>query len=137
MATFTFITTEDDRPGGGVYRIPGEGPTWTIKQSDYPGVNLTGLTKDNFFVVAGNNQGATSKSTVNIASWSGSRYFGGDIGDVKLSVSTSALTVEMENTMNRACQSYVYNGTGKWDDKIETPFVYTLYMSRNPIIKRS
>ena len=137
MATFTFITTEDDRPGGGVYRIPGEGPTWTIKQSDYPGVNLTGLTKDNFFVVAGNNQGATSKFSLAVRDVASTHCFGGDIGDVKLSVSTSALTVEMINTINRACQSYCYDGASSSGSKVSVPFTFTLYMSRNPIIKRS
>ena len=52
MATINFKATEDDRPGGGVYRIPGSGLSWKIKQSDYPNVNLASMTANNFFAAA-------------------------------------------------------------------------------------
>ena len=52
MATINFKATEDDRPGGGVYRIPGSGSSWKIKQSDYPNVNLASMTANNFFAAA-------------------------------------------------------------------------------------
>ena len=134
MATFNFKVTEDDSPGGGVYRIPGGGPSWNIKQSDYPNVNLSNMNANNFFV-------ATSCNTSPDYAWvrtseyqnvAGS-YKGGNKGSLSVSHTSSGLSVSIVGAANRSATISKYIGTSGSNTQY-AGFSNTLYMSRSPIV---
>ena len=133
MATFTFKTTEDDRPGGGFYKLPGEGPTWTIRQSDYPGVNLSGLTEKNFFLATSCNASplaAIYTSEYQNVGWS---FTGGNSGKVAYTYSGGVGNVSIVGASNRKAYISKYLGDTGSSTK-EGTFSYTLFMSRSQIV---
>lgn len=132
MATFNFKTTEDDRPGGGVYKIPGNGPTWNIKQSDYPRVNMSGLTASNFFAATSCNGAKASVYTSSGWCNIGGRYTGGNKGTISVSHTSSGVTVTIVGAVNRSAYCYKESGETGSATKAGT-FNYTLYMCRTQI----
>ena len=120
MATINFKATEDDRPGGGVYRIPGSGSSWKIKQSDYPNVNLASMTANNFFAAARCSTG--NYASVNVTEDQNIGYgYSGGVG-----------TVSIAGAVNR--QAKIMKYLGSYAEAYSTSGMsYTLYMSKNPI----
>ena len=132
MATINFKATEDDRPGGGVYRIPGSGSTWKIKQSDYPNVNLASMTANNFFAAARCHTGNYASVEVTEDQNIGYSYSGGNAGRLTYVYSGGIGTVSIAGAVNR--QAKIKKYLGSYAEAISTSGMsYTLYMSRNPI----
>lgn len=133
MATFNFKTTEDDRPGGGVYRIPGNGPTWQIRQSDYPDVNLAGMSDKNFFAaavcLAGTKASVTSNEDQNISC----NYAGGNAGKISYSFAGGIGEVSIIGAVNRKGSIEKYLGSSNSKKTSTGSMTYTLYMSRTAI----
>ena len=132
MATINFKATEDDRPGGGVYKIPGSGSSWKIKQSDYPNVNLASMTANNFFAAArcskGNYASVNSTEDQNI----GYGYSGGNAGKLTYVYSGGVGTVSISGAVNRQAVIKKYLGSYA-EAHSKSDMSYTLYMSKNPI----
>lgn len=131
MAVFSFRTTEDDRPGGGVYKLPGNGPTWTIRQSDYPNVNLSGLTNKNFFLSTRCNASGQASVSTDYHETVERSYNGGNSGSVSYSYSGGVGTVTVVGAVNRSVKIYTYEGSGP--STASAGYTHTLYMSRTPI----
>ena len=132
MATINFKATEDDRPGGGVYRIPGSGSSWNIKQSDYPNVNLASMTANNFFVAARCSTG--NYASVNVTEDQNIEYgyAGGNAGKLTYVYSGGVGTVSITGAVNR--QAVIKKYLGSYAKAYSTSGMsYTLYMSKNPI----
>ena len=132
MATINFKATEDDRPGGGVYRIPGSGSSWNIKQSDYPNVNLASMTANNFFVAARCSTG--NYASVNVTEDQNIEYgyAGGNAGKLTYVYSGGVGTVSITGAVNR--QAVIKKYLGSYEKAYSTSGMsYTLYMSKNPI----
>ena len=135
MANFNFKVTEDDRPGGGVYKIPGNGPAWNIKQSDYPNLSLASLDASNFFVATSCNANP-DYAWVRTSEYQnvGGDYYGGNKGTIAVSKNSSGLSVSVVGATNRGARCYKrIDGSGERTQY--GSFSHTLYMSRTPIVQ--
>lgn len=135
MATFNFKVTEDDRPGGGVYKVPGNGPAWNIKQSDYPNLSLASLNANNFFVATRCNASPDYAWVRSDTGWCnvGGSYNGGNKGTISVSHNSSGVSVSVVGATDRVIRCY--KEVGESGSRTQTcSFSHTLYMSRTPIV---
>lgn len=126
MAILNFKATESDAPGGGVYKV-GTGSQVTIKQSDYPEVNLSNMTANNFFkktVCL-----ASDRAQINTDGFIAGQYTGGNT-TLSYSYSNGIGTVTVGEKY-RGC--YIKNSNGAYQER-SAGYNHTIYMSRQPII---
>lgn len=134
MAEFNFKITEDARPGGGVYKIgtlSGGTKSVTISQAQYPNVDLSKLTKDNFFLRttcnASSRASVTNSKPCNIRN----EYYGGAVG-LSYSYSNGNGTVTVSETQRRAYQVKYLEGED-YQQTLAGSYNHVVYMTKDPI----
>lgn len=132
MAILNFKVTEDDRPGGGVYRL-GTGNAFTIDPSKYPDVDVQNLSANNFFLKASFPSGG-SCSKYDVEKWCNIEhaYSGGARGRINYSYSGGKGQVSVAGGGGRSGSITQYLGTYDKRSCTSNP-VYEVYMCKYPI----
>lgn len=131
MAEYNFKITENQDPGGGVYKL-GTGRSVTISQANYPDIDLSQLTRNNFFTRTVCNASGNASVTVNSGCNVVNEYHG---GSVSLSYTYSNGTGKVTISENRP--RYVVQKKEVGEDQTATAYgsySHTIYMTKNPII---
>ena len=136
MAEFNFKITEDARPGGGVYMIgnlSGGAKSITIAQADYPNVDLSTLTKNNFFLRTVCNASATASVRNNNNDWCNTdiHNIGGSTGISGYSYANGKGTLTISETL-RGVQINLYQGDSGQSERYGS-YSHKVYMSKSPI----
>ena len=133
MSEFNFKITEDQRPGGGVYKVGtlgGGALSVTLKQSDFPTVDLSKLTKENFFLRTTCNASARAQVTTNAYQNVVQGYYGGNVSH-SYSYNNGSGTVTVSES-NRGAWQEKYLGDYAKDTKYGS-YNHVVYMTRDAI----
>lgn len=135
MSEFNFKATEDARPGSGVYKIGnlGGGSTkLTIRQAEYPTIDLSTLTKNNFFLRTTCNASAVASVTNSKPCNIRNDYYGGSVS-LAYKYSNGEGTITVSETQRKAYQVKYLEGEDYSETKSGS-YSHRVYMTRSPII---
>lgn len=133
MSEFNFKATEDARPGSGVYKIgnlSGGVKSITLRQADFPTIDLSTLTENNFFLRTTCNASARAQVTTNAYQNVVQGYYGGSVSHSYSYSNGSGTITVYEN--NRGAWQEKYLGDYAKDTKYGS-YNHAVYMTRDAI----